>query len=286
MATLKELATQRSDIFWLPPEKIKVKNGWNARDPDEPGNREWVESLAQSIAEVGVKDPLVVHYENGEVYCVDGHCRLAAVALAKQRGAEIVSVPVKSEGRGSSEPDRLLLQVLEGKAKTPLEQGRVYKRLTGFGWHEQQIAARVGCSRAHIVQCLELVGAPHEVQTMVENGKVSSTLAHKVVKEHGGEKAAAVLDRASKRAARRGKTHATAKDLTVPKKEKEDSLVERRIRKHALKLYGGVEKVVDLLDGVPEGKLDKRWEALFYELRELLTTASGKSAYSVLDDAA
>lgn len=213
--TLKGLAKGRSDIFHLDPRSLRVKDGWNSRSADDPDNKEHIECLARSIAEIGVQEPLTVFRENGVIYVSDGHCRLSATLLAIARGAEIVSVPVKTEGRGASEVDFVLSQITRnsGKPLTPFEQGHVYKRLLAYGWGVADVAKRAGKSESHVNACLDLQGAPQQIRNLVATGAVAPSLAMKVLKGRTPEEATATLNDAVDTAHQQGKARATAQHI-------------------------------------------------------------------------
>jgi ParB-like chromosome segregation protein Spo0J len=213
---LKALATGRSDLFRLNPYSIKVRPGWNSRDLTTPENVEHIEALAKSIAEIGVQEPLTVYMDGDTPILTDGHCRLMATCLAIEAyGAEIKSVPVKTEPRGADERDRLLSQLVRnsGKRLTPLEQGNVYKRLLDLGWTEAEIAKKTGANPQLVTKYLDLRAAPSEVQAMVSKGEVSATFAMQVIGEQGAAKATAILGEAVAEAKASGKKKATAKTV-------------------------------------------------------------------------
>jgi ParB-like chromosome segregation protein Spo0J len=213
---LKALSTGRSDLFRLNPYNITVKPGWNSRDLATPENVEHIEALAKSIAEIGVQEPLTVYMDGDTPVLTDGHCRLQAVYIAIETyGAEIKSVPVKTEPRGADERDRLLSQIVRnsGKRLTPLEQGNVFKRLLDLGWTDAEIAKKTGTNPQLVTKYLDLRAAPVEVQAMVSKGQVSATYAMQVIGEQGATKAAEMLGEAVAEAKASGKKKATARTV-------------------------------------------------------------------------
>lgn len=222
--SLKEIAKGRSDVYLIDPRVLEIKGGWNCRDLSEPTNKAHVLELKASIIELGVLTPLVVFKEDNHIYVSDGHCRLAATLLAINEGAAIASVPVKTEGRAANEADYVLRQILDGKPKTAFELGAVCKRLLGFGWTVEQIAARSGKSTSAINASLDLQGATPEVQRLVASGRVSASEAVKVVRKEGSN-AAKVLNDAVDHATQRGATKATARDIgSEPKAPRKNKL--------------------------------------------------------------
>ena len=213
--TLKEMATQRSDIFWVDPLQLNVKPGWNSRVADDPANQDHIANLAQSIAQIGVQEPLTVFREADKIWISDGHCRHAAALYCIEKlGVEIRAVPVKTEGRGTTEADHVLRQLLDGKPKTVFEQGILFKRLSAYGWSVEDIAKRAGKSVQSVNMALDLQGAPEGVKKLVATGRVSPTLAAHTVQREGGEGAQASLVEAVEHASKRGKAKATAKDMS------------------------------------------------------------------------
>ena len=216
MATIKELALKRSDIFYVDPRVLKVKPGWNARNGEDPENKAHILSLAQSIAQVGVQEALTVYRDANEIWLSDGHCRLAATFYAMDTlGADIKAIPVKTEGREANEADHVFSQILRnaGKPLTPYEAGTVYKRLVGYGWTIADIALKSGKSKASIEAALDLQGAPVQVQKLVASGKVSATLATDTIKREGAQKATQTLHDAVDVATQKGKARATKADI-------------------------------------------------------------------------
>src|ERR1700674_5839547 len=97
---IKSLAQGRTDVFKVDPRVLVIKDGWNSRDFNDPENLEHVDNLAQSIAAVGVKQPLTVFFENGKCYVSDGECRLrGAMRAIEHYKADLRTVPVQTEDR-------------------------------------------------------------------------------------------------------------------------------------------------------------------------------------------
>lgn len=218
---LASLAEGRSDMFRIDPRKIKIKVGWNGRDMSAIENQEHVDQLARSIAEVGVKEPITVVYENGEAWVSDGHCRLLATMRAIEQygaGDKLKTILVKSEDRYSDEADRIFSQILRnsGKPFTQLEQARTFKKLLDFGWDQKAIAAKSGYSGGRVSQILSLLTLPPAVKEMVQQGQVSATMAVQTVKaSHNGTEAEQKLRDGLAKAISDGKDKVTAAHMPV-----------------------------------------------------------------------
>lgn len=265
MATgIKDIAKGRSDTYRVRPADLHVKDGWNGREDDDPANVEHIDGLAKSIAEMGVKEALAVYMEDGKLFVSNGHCRRAAALKAiEEYGADPdMLVPVITEPRDATEADRIFSQIVRnsGKQFSPLEQGRVFKRLVDLGWNDSEIGRKAGVSRVHVASLIALVEAPKSVTNLVRSGEVSATLAISTLKKNKGDTKAAAseLKGAVKEAKKAGKSRATAKHVkpkapTAPKAPKVAALPDLedenlppptgRYRSAAMKLEE-IEKIV------------------------------------------
>lgn len=175
--------------FRLDPRKIEVEKGHNVRNFDLQENIDHVNQLAQSIAAVGVQNPLVVRYKDGKAILVDGESRLRAVKQAIKHGADIKTIPVIVEPAHTSEEDRIveLLTRNSGKQLNFLERGEVFARLKNFGWSDADIARKTGITQAHVSNIMALHSAPAPIRKMVAENKVAPTLAVEMIRTHGDE---------------------------------------------------------------------------------------------------
>lgn len=215
-SSMKSLADGRSDVFRVNPFLIKIEAGFNTREIDAPATQEHIDELAQSIAKIGVQRPLKVRNKGGEMLLKDGECRLRATIRAIEvYGAEIVSVPVLLADRSESDADSALGILVEnsGLPLTPLAKAAVVTRLKGFGWTDEDIAAKAGMSKARVLQLLELNGLGEEVKTLIRTEVVSPTLAVDIARSNKWDDEATVAEikAAQTEVAARGKTRVTAK---------------------------------------------------------------------------
>ncbi|WP_379014331.1 ParB/RepB/Spo0J family partition protein [Neoaquamicrobium sediminum] len=244
MATgIKELAKGRSDQYRLSPFDLHTKEGWNARENDF--NPEDIEdlALAQSIAEIGVKQSLTAYWEDGKAFVSDGHRRRAAAMYAIDTlGADReMLVPVVTENRNADEAERTFSMIVRnsGKPLTPIEQGQVFKRLTDLGWTESNIAKKAGISRVHVSNLIALVAAPKTLTDLVRSGEVSSTLAITTLNKHKGEAKAAAkeLKEAVKEAKKSGKDRATAKHVRKAAEKKQPKAPAKSVKQAVAEIF-------------------------------------------------
>lgn len=207
------------DLWQVPIEKINVIEGFNVRT-DGAEHKEHVAGIADSIVANGYKQskPLegyvALKGSTQTIYLTDGHCRLEAVHIAIERGAEIKTLPVVVTPKGTSIED-LTVGLVTNNSGKPLSQyeiGLVCKRLIGFGWDEKQIGRRLAMNVQRVGDLLNLVAAPAQVRKLVINGTVSATQAIDTIKRHG-DKAAEKLEAGAQKAKVKGKKKATRRDI-------------------------------------------------------------------------
>lgn len=191
----------KRDSYPVDPRALKIDPAYNVRDMKDPETISHVRWLADSIKENGVKVPLEVRLDGEDIFVVAGHCRHAGTMLAISEGAEIETVMVIPEPKGTNEVERTLNLVTSnsGKALSPLAIAEVVRRLLAFGWNNEAIAKRLGWkSVATVENSIALMGAAPEVKEMVRSGAVSASTASKVVKKEGS-KAGATLKKAAEK---------------------------------------------------------------------------------------
>jgi ParB/RepB/Spo0J family partition protein len=195
---IAQFSQGRSDVNRIDPRILVITDGWNSRDENEELLAH-IDMLAQSIAEVGVKKPIEVKLEDGQLVVKDGHCRTrAAMRAIEFYKADLKTVPVISVDRYASDEELILNQVISnsGKPLSSMEEAKIYKKLVDLGWKQSDIAKKVGKTSGRISQILELLTMPVAVQAAVSAGTISASLASSSVKaaETNGLKPEAVLN--------------------------------------------------------------------------------------------
>ena len=217
----KGLSSNRS-LFMIPPSKIKPMPGFNARVKNA---RYWekAQEFADSIEENGfyTDKPIgcIVIKQDGEDVIVydDGHRRMDAIEILRKKGVIVELVPcVIKPASNLTDMTVRLVTANSGEQLTPMEIAIVCKRLHGYGLDNATIAKRLAFSIAYVGQLLALTAAPQQIIDMVNDDKISATLAVTVLKEEG-EKAVKVLQEAVQTAKDSGKGKATAKHIKTSK---------------------------------------------------------------------
>lgn len=211
---IRDKAVAREDAFRFDPRELKVRPGFNSRDYDFDPNDEADMELANSIAAVGVREPLTVFMENGEVMVLDGHRRLAATMFViNNLGVDVRSVPGIRERDHANEGDRVLNQIVRntGKRLQPLEEARVIGKLLDLGWPDTEISEKTGYGIQKVRDRIELLGADPSVHELVSSGQVSATVATQTLKSD--PEAATTLTEAATVAKQEGRKRVKTKDL-------------------------------------------------------------------------
>lgn len=150
-------------------------------NPDQPRRHfaeDEIASLAQSIAEHGVLQPILVRAHGERWQIIAGERRWRAA-----RRAGLVSVPVVER----SLEDLAVLEVaiienVQREDLNPVEEARAYQMLIErFSRTQEQLAKAVGKSRSHIANLTRLLSLPESVLALVESGQLSAGHARTLV---------------------------------------------------------------------------------------------------------
>lgn len=232
---LRNYSSGRRDAFAVNWRLLKAKPGWNKR-LNTPLNRAEVVLLAKDIARVGVREPINVYMDDGEIFISNGHRRLAAVRYAVEHlNAEITNVYVIAEDKKiSDDPAELLAVQLDTDLhlrKSPLERGLVlaeYQELKGYD--TVQLGDRFNMTSQSVGHLLLLARAPKKIHDLVISGAVSDSFARKTIQScalkegHDYDKAYDILIAAIENAKAIGKEVATPKHLPKAPKEPESAV--------------------------------------------------------------
>lgn len=128
-------------------------------------------SLASSIKEQGIVQPIVVVVRGEYFEIVAGERRWRAAALA---GLERVPVTVREKSSDRDMLEAALVENLQREDLNPLEAAEAYARLREeFALTQEKIADRVGKDRATIANSLRLLKLPLTVRDKIRDGSLS-----------------------------------------------------------------------------------------------------------------
>lgn len=152
-----------------------------APNPEQPRtdiDEEGIKELADSIAKVGLLQPIIVRPYGDGYQIIAGERRWRAA-----RAAGLERVPVRI--MAVSDTDSLELALIENLQRQDLnaiEEARGYRRLlTEYQMTQAELADKVSKSRSAITNALRLLDLPDEVQELVYDGKLSAGHARAVL---------------------------------------------------------------------------------------------------------
>lgn len=143
------------------------------RNPDQPRrvfDRSELESLAASIREHGVLQPVLVTRADGAYRIIAGERRVQAARLAG-----LSKIPaVLREDLTHSALELALTENLQRTDLNAIEQAYAYRALIEhYGLMQEELARRLGRSQPSISNTLRLLHAPQELQDAVIDGRIS-----------------------------------------------------------------------------------------------------------------
>ncbi len=155
-------------FFFCDIDKIEP----NKDQPRKHFDEDRLQKLAESIAEKGVIQPLLVSQGKGNRYnLIAGERRLRAARIAGQD--EVPVVLMDSDSKGES-LELALIENIQRHDLNPIEEAMAYSRLINdFGLTQEGVARKVGRKRSTVTNILRLLGLPDYLQDDVTNGLIS-----------------------------------------------------------------------------------------------------------------
>lgn len=152
-------------------------------------DREALESLAQSIKEKGVLQPLLVRKKDDKYEIIAGERRWRAAQLA---GLNEVPVIVK-DLNDSETLEIALIENLQRENLSAIEEAEGLNRLMNeYAYTQEVIGKVIGKSRSYIANTLRLLGLPEEIKQQVKENKLSAGHARALI---GCENAVELADK-------------------------------------------------------------------------------------------
>ena len=162
------LATPATSLRELPLDDIAP----NHRQPRSEFDDDALDALAASIKAVGVLQPVVVRQRpDGAYELIVGERRWRA---ARRAGLERIPAVVREAGEEEMLRDALI-ENLHREDLNPLEEAGAYRQLLDdVGMTHEELAERVGRSRAAITNALRLLGLAPTVQRRIAGATLSA----------------------------------------------------------------------------------------------------------------
>jgi ParB family chromosome partitioning protein len=147
----------------------------NPHQPRQQFDDASLQELAESIAEHGVLQPLVVMRVPSDLgpatyQLIAGERRLQA---ARRAGMTHVPVVIK-EASDAQLLEIALVENIQREDLNPIEEANAFKRLSEeFGMTQEQIARRVGRSRVTVANTMRLLSLEDDIRASLASGQIS-----------------------------------------------------------------------------------------------------------------
>ncbi|MGH9087300.1 MAG: ParB/RepB/Spo0J family partition protein [Acidimicrobiales bacterium] len=163
---------RRSQLREVPIGSIRP----NSLQPRSHFDEEAMASLASSVRELGVLQPVLVRSIDG-----DGEASYELIAgerrwrAARRAGLQTIPVLVRDSAEDVHSLEQALVENLHREDLNPLEEAAAYQQLIDdFSFTHEQVATRVGKSRAAVTNTLRLLQLPAGVQRALAEGSISA----------------------------------------------------------------------------------------------------------------
>jgi len=210
-AILPEAAVEEPDLRDLPVELIRR----NPRQPRTQFGPDSIKTLAASVADAGVVQPLIVRpLADGRYELIAGERRWRA---AREAGLRTVPAIVRDEG----EAERLQTALIENMARedlNPVDEARACAALIeDLGLRKKELARRLGRSRPSISNLIRLLDLPDEALDLLVSGELSEGHGRAILQAPDNETRRALAREAARRDWSVRETERRAKEADAPK---------------------------------------------------------------------
>lgn len=163
----KEIITVKGDqIIEIPLTDIDP-------NPDQPRthfNETEITNLADSIASVGLIQPIIVRRAGDRYQIIAGERRFRAFKVLERDKIRAVVMNADEETNVSI----ALIENVQRENLDPIEEAKAYRLLINrFKLKQNDVAKKVGKDRATVANCLRLLTLPQNIQDAVSAGTIS-----------------------------------------------------------------------------------------------------------------
>ena len=142
----------------------------NAEQPRKKFNEEELSSLAESIAEYGLIQPITVRKVGERYKIIAGERRWRAARMAGL--SEVPVNVISADDKKASEI--ALVENIQRKDLDPIEEAEAFSALIDeYGLTQEEVGRRIGRSRSAIANSLRLLELPMEVRGLLSAGTLS-----------------------------------------------------------------------------------------------------------------
>ena len=163
-----------NNLSYLPIESLFP----NLKQPRKDFSTDELNSLASSIEETGIIQPILARKNNDIYEIVAGERRWRAAQIAK-----IHEVPVLIKELTDEEVVKIsIIENIQRVDLNPIEEANSYNQLIqDFGYTQEKVSASLGKSRSYIANSLRLLSLPESIIMFLKEGKLTSGHARALV---------------------------------------------------------------------------------------------------------
>ena len=229
----------------------------NRDQPRKSFDKEKLDSLAESIKEHGIIQPIIVTAEkNGRYTIVAGERRWRAAKIA---GLKTVPVVVKEYSK-QAVAQIALIENLQREDLNPIEEANGYKELcTNYGLTQDEISQMVGKSRSAIANSMRLLALEEEIQQRLMTGEISEGHARAILSLTGYELRIFLMNSIIEHELNVREAEKLARELSrvpKPKEEKAPDVYEIELKRIQDRLASDLGTKVTISKGRRKGKIE------------------------------
>ena len=235
------------------------------RNPYQTRSRfaeEALNELAASIKSSGVVQPVVVRPQaNGRYQLIAGERRW----LASQRAGKSSVPAIIRQVSNEQAMEMTIVENLQREDLNPMEQARAYDRLgREFSLTQEQMAQRTGKDRSSVSNFLRLLKLPTEVQSLIEEEKLTFGHAKALMGLDSPEAMAKLAQRVVTLSMSVRQTEGAVSNLMnpEPKPEKAERIVDPNVREVERELQRSLGVRVIITDKNGRGKIQFEYKSL------------------------
>ena len=149
-----------------------------------------LESLAESIKQYGIINPILVRSKDDKYEIIAGERRYRA---AKKIGLTEVPVIIKNASEQQM-AELALIENIQRQSLSPIEEAKSYEEIMRIGNQTQStLATKVGKSQSFIANKIRLLSLPEEIQDALANKQISERHARSLLNISEKEKQLEIL---------------------------------------------------------------------------------------------
>lgn len=151
----------------------------NLKQPRKMFDQEKIDSLAESIKENGIMQPIVVSKSNDTYKIIAGERRWRA---AREAGLKTVPVIIRNDMADSKILELALIENIQRQDLNVLEEANAFQVLMSeYNMTQEEVSKVVGKSRSAVANVVRLLNLDERVQEMLNENRISEAHARAIL---------------------------------------------------------------------------------------------------------